>query len=291
MIPSEILKQIKRIEIQATYLVDSMFGGEYLSAFKGQGLEFSEVRQYAPGDDIRTIDWNVTARTGIPFVKVFHEERELSVVFAVDISSSLRYGTGEKLKSEIAAEICAVLAFSALKNNDKIGLLLFSDEVELYIPLRKGKKHVLRIIRDVLCFSPKKNQTNLRLGLEVLHKILNHKAVIFIISDFYDHGYDLPLKILARSNDVIAINLYDPSEREIPNIGFVTFEDAETGTIRHVNTASKLIRDETKKKYSLLQDKKNLFFQSQGIDKIDIDVTASYVGPIRIFFKMREKRK
>jgi len=290
MIPHEILRQIKKIEIRTTSIVESIFGGQYQSVFKGRGMEFAEVREYTPGDDIRTIDWNVTARTGTPYVKLFHEEREMSVFFVVDLSSSLQFGTGEKLKSEIAAEICAVLAFSAMQNNDKIGLMLFSDMVEKYIPLKKGKRHVLRIIRDILYYQPQNKKTHLRYAIESLNKILNHKAVIFLVSDFYDTEYEKPLKILAHKHDVIAINVYDPFERNLPDVGLINLMDSETGSECFLDTSNKKIRDVYSTEAESAVKKLNSFFLSNSIDKIDIDVTCSYVKSLRSFFEVRAKR-
>ena len=291
MIPREIFKQVKHIEIRTTRLVNTMFGGQYESVFKGQGIEFAEVREYYPGDDIRSIDWNVTARTGNPFIKVFHEERELTVIFAVDVSSSFHFGSGEKLKSEIAAELCALLAFSAVQNNDKIGLLIFSDKVEKYIPIKKGKQHVLRVVREILYYEPESKGTDLRLGIETLNRMLTRRAVIFLISDFIDEGYEKPLKILARYHDVIAINIFDPRERDMPDVGFIALEDAETGKSVFINTKSHNFRDRYRKKALENKNTADSFFKSKAIDKIDIDITKSYIKPLRAFFQMREKRR
>lgn len=291
MIPNEILRQIRKIEIRTTRLVENVFGGQYLSVFKGHGIEFAEVREYMPGDDIRTIDWNVTARTGTAYVKLFHEERELSIIFAVDISSSLNYGTGKKLKSEIAAEICAVLAFSAFKNNDRVGLLLFSEDVEKYIPLKKGHQHALRIIREVLYFSPQKKKTNIKGSIETLNKMLHHQAVVFLISDFLDEGYEKPLQVLARNHDVIAVHIFDPSEYELLDYGILYVKDPETKVTSILNTHDRAIRDSFREKALLQQEKISSFFNSRGIDKIDINTTLSYIDPLRRFFEIREKRK
>jgi len=291
MIPREILKQIKKIEIRTTKLVNTTFGGQYESVFKGMGMEFAEVRNYYPGDDVRSIDWNVTARTGVPHVKVFVEERELTVIFAVDISSSFRFGSGDRLKSDVAAELTALLAFSAVRNNDKIGLLLFSDKIEKYIPIKKGKRHVLRVVREVLYYQPENKGTNLRFGFETLSKILTRNAVIFIISDFYDNEeYQRPLKILARRHDVCVINIFDPRERVLPKTGYVQLKDAETSETLFLNTTSNAFRKRYKTVAEENRNKTNTFFKSRGIDKVDIDVTQSYIKPLRAFFEMREKR-
>lgn len=291
MIPNDIIRQIKRIEIRTTRLVENVFGGQYLSVFKGHGIEFAEVREYIPGDDIRAIDWNVTARTGAAHIKLFHEERELSIVFAVDISSSLNYGTNEKFKSEIAAEICAVLAFSAFKNNDRVGLLLFSDNVEKYIPLKKGHQHALRIIREVLYFTPQHKRTDIKGSIEALNKMLRNQSVVFLISDFLDIGYEKPLKVLARNHDVIAIHIFDPSEYDLPDAGILYVEDPETNVKSIIDTHDRKIRDSFREKALAQKDQIDSFFNSKGIDKINIDATLSYVDPLRRFFEIREKRK
>src|SRR3989338_10663915 len=229
MIPKEILKEVKHIEIKATRLVNDLFGGEYESVFKGRGMEFSEVREYIPGDDIRTIDWNVTARSQHPFVKKFIEERELTVVFVVDRSQSLLFGSQGKLKSTVAAEIAGLLAFSATKNNDKVGLLINTDRIEKFVPPKKGKSHVLRVVREILYFKPAASRTNLRVALEHLYRILTRSAVIFVISDFMDAGFEKALKILHQKHDLIAIQIRDPREQSIPACGWIELEDAETG--------------------------------------------------------------
>src|SRR3990167_7078499 len=221
MIPKEILNQVKHIEIKATRLVNDLFGGEYESVFKGRGMEFSEVREYVPGDDIRTIDWNVTARSQHPFVKKFVEERELTVIFVVDGSKSLQFGSSDKFKSSIAAEIAGLLAFSAIKNKDKVGLLIFTDHVEKFVPPKKGKSHVLRVVREILFYQPTKKQTNLRTALEHLYRILTRNAVIFIISDFMDQGYEKALKILKQKHDLIAIQISDAREESLPPSSWV----------------------------------------------------------------------
>jgi uncharacterized protein (DUF58 family) len=291
MIPKEILKQVRKIEIRTTKLVNEFFGGEYLSVFKGQGIEFADVRGYTYGDDIRTIDWNVTARTGSPHVKQFNEERELAVVFVVDISSSHFFGSNEKLKSEVAAEISALLAFSAVKNNDKVGLLTFTDTVEKYIPMQKGKKHVLRVVREILYNKPEGTQTNIGAAIEYINRVLTRRAVIFVISDFMDTKYDKPLKILARYHDVIGVHIFDPRELALPNVGRIALEDPESGQTRCVDTGSRRLRDEFQNKRG--EERRNLTktLSSYGVDMISIDVTLPYVDPIMKFFMRREKLK
>jgi len=290
MIPKELLRRVKHIEIRTTRLVNDLFGGEYESVFKGQGIEFSDVREYVPGDDIRTIDWNVTARSQHPFVKKFVEERELTVFFMVDMSGSQYFGSGTRLKSEVAAEITALLAFAATKNKDKTGLLITTDQIERFIPTQKGKKHVLRVIREILYYHPKRSKTRLTAGIEFLSNFLTRTAVIFIISDFIDTGFEKPLKILSRKHDVIAIHLQDRRELNIPSIGLVEIQDLETGNTRLVDASSSRFRDHYEK--SARERKNNLdkLFKVLGIDKIDVQAEGSYVEPLMKFFKIREKR-
>ena len=290
MIPREIFRLVKRIEIQTTRLVDTVFAGQYQSAFKGEGIEFAEVREYIPGDDIKTIDWNVTARAGFPHVKLFHEERELSVFFAVDVSSSLHFGSQTRLKSEVAAELCSVLAFSAINNNDKIGLILISDQVEKMIPLKKGKQHVLRVVREILTFKEYNKKTKLSTGLDTIGKVLTKRNVLFVISDFMDKSFKRSLSVLNKKHDVIAINLYDPFEYELPDKGLVEFSDLETKKRLFVNMSDKRFRKNFKKIAIENKLERDKYFLSQGIDKIDIDVSKPYIKPLLAFFKKRENR-
>ena len=291
MIPVEILKQVKHIEIRATRLVTDLFGGEYESVFKGRGMEFSEVREYVPGDDIRTIDWNVTARSQHPFVKKFVEERELTVIFVVDASRSLYFGSKEKLKSNIATEIAALLAFSAVKNNDKVGLLINTDHIEKYVPPKKGRSHVLRVVREILYFHPAARQTNLKAALEHLSRILTRSAVIFVISDFLDGGYEKALKILHQKHDLIAIQVADRREEELPVCGWLELEDAETGERTLVNTNDSSFRDAYRKATTRRQTQLDLLFKLTGIDSIKITTGASYIRPLIKFFRVREQRQ
>jgi uncharacterized protein (DUF58 family) len=290
MIPKEILKKIRRIEIRTTRLVNDLFGGEYESVFKGQGIEFADVREYVPGDDIRTIDWNVTARSQHTFVKKFVEERELTVLFIVDMSGSQYFGTGERLKSEVAAEITALLAFSAVKNNDKTGLLIATDEVEKYTSIKKGRMHVLRVVREILYYQPKRKKTRLAVALEYIQRVMTRTAVIFIISDFLDEGYEKALKILARKHDVIAIHLQDRREKDFPAIGLVEMEDRETGEKTLVDTSDPGVRKAITKNAADNEEKLTRLFRSLRIDKIDIAAEGSYVEPLMKFFKIRERR-
>lgn len=290
MIPKEILRKIRHIEIRTTRLVNDLFGGEYESVFKGQGIEFSDVREYVPGDDIRTIDWNVTARSQHTYIKKFVEERELTVLFVVDMSGSQYFGSGERLKSEVAAEITALLAFSAVRNNDKTGMLILTDEVEKYVPVKKGRMHVLRVIREILYYQPKKKGTRLAAGFEYLNRILTRTAVIFLISDFLDQGYEKPLKILSRRHDVIAIHLRDRREQEMPPVGLVEFQDQETGEVLLVDASLPRLQKEFKAAGLKKQEDLDRLFKSLRIDKIDIAAETSYIEPLMRFFRIREKR-
>ncbi|MCK4716699.1 MAG: DUF58 domain-containing protein [Candidatus Marinimicrobia bacterium] len=290
MIPKEILKKVRYIELHTKHLVNDVFSGEYHSVFKGQGMEFAEVREYQYGDDIRTIDWNVTARYNHPYVKVLEEERELNVMLMVDASGSGAFGSYEKFKSEIAAEICALLAFSAIKNNDKVGLLIFTDDVEKYIPPRKGRSHVLRVIRELLYFKPQSTKTNIANGLEYLLKGLKRRSIVFIVSDFDDDNFIKPLRVLNRKHDAVAIQILDKREKDLPPIGLVKMRDAETGDEIWVNTLDKKFM----KLYSdYIGEKREKFSKEtkmMDLDLIQIDTAESYVEPLVRFFKMRERR-
>ncbi len=290
MIPRELLKKIRYIEIRTRRLVNDLFSGEYHSTFKGQGMEFEEVRQYQPGDDIRLIDWNVTARTGYPHVKKFREERELSVVLLVDASSSGAFGTRERFKSEMAAELCALLAFSAIKNNDKVGLIIFTDRIEKFVPPQKGRSHVLRLIREILYFRPEGTGTDVEGALEYFNRVIKRKSVVFFISDFFCEGFVRPLQISNKKHDVVAIRISDPREARFENVGLIELEDAETGEVVLINTASKEFRREFAARAD--EDNANLKrnFRLINMDYINIRTDESYVGPLVNFFRMREKR-
>ena len=290
MIPKEILKKVKRIEISTRGLVNEIFSGEYHSVFKGRGMEFAEVREYQMGDDIRTIDWNVTARSVSPYVKIFEEERELTVMLLVDVSSSGNFGTTEQMKGEIAAELCAVLAFSAIKNNDKVGLIIFSDKIEKFIPPRKGKQHVLRVIREILFFKPEDSQTDLNIALEYLSRVIKRRSIVFLVSDFLTENYEKSLQVANRKHDIIAINIIDPREVELPSIGFIEMEDAETGETVIVDTSNPTIRGSFYSQSKDERDKREKFFKSIGVDNINVMTDRSYVEPITRFFRMRAKR-
>ena len=290
MIPREILEKVRFIEIQTRHLVNDIFGGEYHSVFKGRGMEFAEVREYLPGDDIRTIDWNVTARFGKPFVKRFDEERELTVMLAVDGSGSSLYGTGPVLKSDIAVEIAAVLAFSAIKNNDKVGLVIFSDGVEKFIPPKKGKGHVLRVIRDLLYHEPVGRRTSLDVALEYLLRVLKRRSVIFLLSDFLDEDFDVPLKMVGRKHDLILLRLEDPSEQSLPNLGLVKWYDPETGDEAWLDTSSKAVRKQFTRRVEERRAAFQNFCRRHNIDLISINTHASYVQPLMNYFTTRANR-
>ena len=290
MIPKEILKKVKRIEIATRGLVNEVFSGEYHSVFKGRGMEFAEVREYQLGDDIRNIDWNVTARVGHPYIKVFDEERELTVMLLVDVSSSGNFGTTNQMKGEVAAELCAVLAFSAIKNNDKVGLIIFSDKIEKFIPPRKGKQHVLRVIREILFFKPEESKTDLNVSLEYLSRVIKRRSIVFLVSDFLTEDYEKSLQVANKKHDIIAINILDPREIEMPSVGFIELEDAETGETVIVDTSNSSIRSSFYSQSKEERDKREKFFKSIGVDNINIHTDQSYVEPITRFFRMRAKR-
>ena len=290
MIPRQILKKVKRIEIRTRGLVNDLFGGEYHSVFKGRGMTFSEVREYQPGDDIRLIDWNVTARTGSPFIKVFEEERELTVYLLVDISASGEFGSKENLKRDIGAEIAAVLGFSAIKNNDKVGLVLFSDKVEKYVLPKKGKSHVLRVIRELLYVKPSRKGTSLKTAIDYLLKVAKRKSVVFIISDFIDEDYWGSLKVANRKHDLIAIRVFDSAELNIPDFGLAKVEDPETGEAFWIDTSSSSSLDRLKNDIISKDDRFKKEALKNRLDLISISTDQDFVEPLMLFFKMREKR-
>tara|TARA_B100001765_G_C19508330_1_gene344920 strand:+ start:3911 stop:4774 length:864 start_codon:yes stop_codon:yes gene_type:complete len=283
----ELLKKVRKIEIKTRRLSDHVFGGEYHSTFKGRGMTFSEVRQYQFGDDVRNIDWNVTARYNEPFVKVFEEERELTLMLVADISGSEFFGTHQQFKNEIVTEIAATLAFSALQNNDKIGLILFSDEVELFIPPKKGKSHVLRIIRELLEFEPNSKKTNIAQALKFMASVMKKKAIVFVLSDFMDDGYRDTLKIAAKKHDITGIRVYDRREEQIPNLGMVPMEDEETGELLLVNTSSKGVRNNYHRYYRERVDEFQESFTKSGAGALSCRVDESYVKKLLGYFKRR----
>jgi uncharacterized protein (DUF58 family) len=288
--PKEILRKIRRLELRTRRLVNSSFAGQYHSVFKGRGMNFEEVREYNPGDEIRTIDWNVTARMSAPYVKKYTEERELTVMLLVDVSASGNFGSVELSKRELAAEVAAILAFSAINNNDKVGLLLFSNEVELFIPPKKGRQHTLRLIREMLYFEPRGRGTNLAVALEYLNKVIERRAVVFIISDFLAPDYTKPFTVASRRHDVVAMPVIDPGEEALPDVGLVTFEDAETGELIEVNTSSQSVRDRFAEAEEKRRRELDKLFGSRGVDVVPLATNEDYLAALRSFFDRRERR-
>jgi uncharacterized protein (DUF58 family) len=290
MIPEELIQRIRQIQIYTSRAVDASFAGQYESVFKGRGMQFDEVREYMPGDDIRTIDWNVTARTGKPFIKRFVEEREMTVLFAVDLSASGEFGTVSKLKNELAAEFCAVLAFAAAKNNDKVGLLIFTDRIELFIPPKKGSRHILRLIRELLGFKMPRRETNIPLALDYIARVVRKRATVFLVSDFIEADFQKPLSLLNKRHDVIAVPVRDRVEIAMPSVGLIEVQDAETGQIMLVDTSSRRFRrrygDHSSRRFN---DLKNLL-RSINVDLIPITTDKPYVNDLIQFFHMRHRR-
>ncbi len=288
--PKEILRKIRRIELRTRRLVNSSFAGQYHSVFKGRGMNFEEVREYTAGDEIRSIDWNVTARMNTPYVKKFTEERELTVMLMVDVSASGTFGSVELSKRELAAEVAAILAFSAINNNDKVGLLLFSDQVEMFIAPKKGRLHTLRLIREMLYFEPKGKGTDLAAALEYINKVITRKAVVFVISDFIAPDYTKQLTVASRRHDVVAMPVLDPGEEQLPDVGLITFEDAETGEQIEINTSSRGVRnafaaEEEKRRKAL-----DRLFGARGLDVVPLVTNQDYLVSLRSFFARRERR-
>lgn len=290
MIHREILKQVRRVDIATRGLVNEVFSGEYHSVFKGRGMNFAEVREYQYGDDIRNIDWNVTARAGNPFVKVFDEERELTVMLVVDVSASGEFGSRTRMKGEVAVEICAVLAFSAITNNDKVGLIIFTDRIETFVPPRKGRRHVLRVLRELLYFRPEGQATDITGAIEYLNRVQRRRAVVFIVSDFLATGYEKALAIAGRRHDTIAIQMGDPYERELPAVGYVELEDAETGDLVTVNLSDPTFRAAFARNSADRQIALERAFRKAGVDTVEIHSDRPYADALMRFFRQRAKR-
>jgi len=288
---AELLKKVRKIEIKTRGLSNQIFSGEYHSAFKGQGMAFSEVREYTPGDPIRTIDWNVTARFNHPYVKVFEEERELTVMLLVDLSASEGFGTKTQQKRDMITEICAVLAFSAIQNNDKIGIILFSDQIEKFIPPKKGRSHTLRIIRELLNFEPTRQGTDISEALRYLSNVIKKRSTTFLLSDFMDKGFEDALKIANKKHDIVALDIFDERENSLPNIGLVPFLDAETGQTKWIDSSSDKVRKSYRakalKRQAMLKDT----FRKSGVDFTRIGTHQSYVRPLMSLFKQREGKR
>jgi uncharacterized protein (DUF58 family) len=292
VLTTELMNKIRRIEFRTRRLVNDSFAGEYHSVFRGQGMEFDEVRPYMPGDEIRAIDWNVTARTGYPYIKRYVEERELTVMLVVDASGSGDFGTTGQFKRELAAEMASVLSFSATTNKDKVGLLIFTDQVELYIPPRKGRKHVLRLIRELLAFQPKSHGTNLKVALDSLNQILKRRSIVFLISDFLDDpdAYQKPLFVANRKHDVIALDLHDPLEANMVNVGLLALEDAESGEIIWVDTGDPTWQERFRRETSQFKQAKNKALNAAGVDRVPIQTDQDYVKALTLFFQKRAQR-
>ena len=291
MIPQELIKKIRQIQIYTSRAVDASFAGQYESVFKGRGMEFDEVREYTPGDDIRSIDWNVTARTGKAYIKRFVEEREMTVIFAVDLSASGDFGTVNKAKNELAAEFCAVMAFAAAKNNDKVGLLIFSDQIELYIPPKKGVSHMLRLVRELLYFKMHKRNTNISQALDYLAKIIQKKATVFLVSDFIETDFEKPLSLLNKRHDVIAVSVRDRAEIVLPNIGLIELVDAETGQTTMVDTSSRQFRNKYNRNSLERFDNLKGMLRRINVDCISISTDKPYIQDLVRFFHMRHRRQ
>lgn len=290
-VPPEVLRQVRLIDLRTRRLVNSVFAGEYRSIFKGQGMEFAEVREYEPGDEVRSIDWNVTARMRRPFVKRYVEERELTILLVVDLSGSTRYGTVNRFKAEMATELSAVLTMSAVRNNDRVGILLFTDRVEHVVPPAKGRRHALRIIRDVLVHSPAGRGTDLAGALEFAGRMLRHHAIVFVLSDALDEGIERPLKRLSQRHDVVMATLDDPSESELPNIGLARFVDPETGETLDVNTSDRGVRERFAAGAAAERVARRQLLRRLAIDEIPMSTQTGYLEPLLRFFRIRERRK
>lgn len=288
--PKDILKKIRRIELRTRHLVNSVFAGQYHSVFKGRGMNFEEVREYAPGDEIRSIDWNVTARMNAPYIKKFTEERELTVMLLVDVSASGVFGSVELSKRELAAEVASILAFSAINNNDKVGLILFTSEVELFIPPKKGRLHTLRLIREMLYFEPKGKATNLAGALDYLNRVMSRRSVVFVVSDFMAPDFTKALTVTSRRHDLVAMPVLDPGEGEVPDVGIVTLEDAETGEQIDVDTSNRLVRE----KLADLNEERlralERLLRSRRVDIVRLATDEDYLVALRTFFEQRERR-
>jgi len=289
VIPKEIIQRVRQIEIRTKHLVNDAFSGEYHSVFKGRGMEFAEVREYEPGDDIRSIDWNVTARTGRPYIKRFTEERELTVMLLVDASGSGNFGTGDQMKGEIAVELCALLAFAAIKNSDRVGLLIFTDRIEKFIPPRKGRTHVLRVIRELLYNRPDGTGTDITQALEYMNRVINRRCIVFLASDFLSSGFDTALRIANKRHDVVAVTMTDPRELEIPPVGLIELEDAETGEEILVDTGDEAWRQAYQRHNKTLREARDQMFRVMGIDTIHVHTDRPYIDPVIRFFKKRER--
>lgn len=288
---SSLLKKVRKIEIKSKGLSNHIFAGEYHTAFKGTGMAFSEVREYQSGDDIRSIDWNVTARYNTPYVKIFEEEREMTVMLLIDVSASGDFGTNKQYKKDLATEIAAVLAFSAIKNNDKVGVIFFSDRIEKFIIPKKGKSHILRIIREIVSLEPDSKGTDIAMALEYFNSVIKRRSICFILSDFTSAPFSKPLKIASKKHDIVGVRIHDKRESEMPNIGLVPMQDMETDKLVYVDTSNKEIRLNYSKTRSQKIKNLNKIFETNGVDLVQISTGEDYVKPLVNFFKRRGKRK
>jgi uncharacterized protein (DUF58 family) len=288
---SSLLKKVRKIEIKSKGLSNHIFAGEYHTAFKGTGMAFSEVREYQSGDDIRSIDWNVTARYNTPFVKIFEEEREMTVMLLIDVSASGDFGTNKQYKKDLATEIAAVLAFSAIKNNDKVGVIFFSDRIEKFIIPKKGKSHILRIIREIVSLEPDSKGTDIAMALEYFNSVIKKRSICFLLSDFTSTPFSKPLKIASKKHDIVGVRVHDKRESEMPNIGLVPMQDIETDKLVYVDTSNKEIRLDYSKTRSQKIKELNKIFETNGVDLVQISTGEDYVKPLVNFFKRRGKRK
>lgn len=288
---AELIKKVRRLQILSSHLVSETLAGNYVSAFRGSGMEFDKVREYQVGDDVRNIDWNVTARSGSPHIKSFIEEREMTVMLMVDGSSSVAFGSGSQNKMELASEMSAVLAFSAIANGDKVGLILFTDEIDLYLPPAKGKDHVLRVIRELLSFKPQKAETDLRGALEFLAKVQKRRSVTFLVSDFLDEDFNSQLSTTSNRHDLIALRIADQREKELPNLGLIRLEDAETGRQMVIDTSSAKGRAQLKAQAEKLEENLNTIFKQRKIDSVSVATNEDYLLPLKMLFKKREKKR
>ena len=290
MLSPDLVKKIKQIQIYTSRMVNASFAGQYESVFKGRGMQFEEVREYTPGDDVRTIDWNVTARTGKPYIKRFVEERELTLMLLVDMSASGDFGTSGRLKNELAAEFCAVLAFAAIRNNDKVGLIIFTDQVELYIPPKKGTSHVLRLIRELLCFKIADKKTNIPLALDYLAKVIRKRATVFLVSDFIAEDFSRSLSLVNKRHDVIAVSVQDPAELKMPRVGLIELQDAETGKMQLIDSSGTAFRTRYERENLHGTDQLAQVFRSISVDRISIETSKPYIHDLVKFFHMRHRR-
>lgn len=290
MVPKELLRALRMIEIHTSRMANDQLVGSYSSVFKGQGLAFREVRQYQPGDDVRTIDWNVSARMNEPFVKVFVEEREMTMMLVVDLSASERFGTQRANKAHVAAEVAALCAFSAIRNNDRVGLILATDRVEKIIPPKKGNKHVMRVVREILSFEPQHTGTDLKVALETLSKVAKRKSVAFVISDFYASGFERALALAAAKHDCIPVMLVDPRDETLPDVGLASFEDWETGEVAVVDTSDRRVREHYEREMRELREERVALFNKLAIDSCSVRTDGSFVTPLRDLFARRAKR-